>query len=125
MLSTFTNWMGQILKIKVNSVTDSPFRFGLLALFFAFAESFFAKTIPAWTIIVTFSFSGMFFIMGWIAYFIVLHKNPNLLRSEEYQLKRETFGLIGDKDNPHPADPAKAIPTTNKQIESLSSKEIN
>ena len=34
-----------------------------------------------------------------ISYMYLLFKNPNYLRSEEYQLKAESLKLLGDKDN--------------------------
>ena len=35
-----------------------------------------------------------------VSYFYFLFKNPDYLRSEEYQLKAESLKLLGDKDNP-------------------------
>lgn len=125
MLSTFTKWFGQLAKLRVKSITDTPFKFGFLALFLGFIESFFSKYIPSWTIIVSFSFAGIFILPAWVAYFIALNKNPNLLRSEEYQLQRETFELIGDKHNLHPVDPTKIQPTTNREVENLPAQENN
>ena len=73
----------------------------------------------------TFGFSLIFILPAWVAYFISLNKNPNLLRSEEYQLQRETFELIGDKHNPHPGDLSKIQPTINTQVEHLPAQETN
>ena len=125
MLSTFSKWFGQLTKLRVKSITDTPFKFGFLALFLAFVEAIFSRYIPLLIIYVTFGFAGIFILPAWVAYFIALHKNPNLLRSEEYQLQRETFELIGDKQNPHPADPTQIQPTINKQIENFPTQENN
>lgn len=39
-----------------------------------------------------------------ISYIYLLFKNPDYLRSEDYQLKAESLKLLGSKDNPLQAD---------------------
>lgn len=57
------------------------------------------------------------------SYIYMLHKNPKLLRSEDFQLRADAMGLFGDKDNPLNADASDvvavitnpALPTPNDQ----------
>lgn len=43
------------------------------------------------------------------SYVYLLIRNPQYLRSEEYQLRAEALGLFGDKDNPLNADAADVV----------------
>ena len=61
-----------------------------------------------------------FFIIGIIpvisfcfSYFYLLFKNPEYLRSEEYQLRMNSIRLLGDKDNPLRAEAGDIVSMVN------------
>lgn len=94
---SLTKIFEQVGLIKVRSITDSLFRYGLLILCLATFAAIFK--VDTWILILLFSFGGLFLIIGLIVYCIFTKKNPDFLRSESYQLKKQSIELLGDKDN--------------------------
>lgn len=89
--------IGQINKMEIKSVTDSPFRYGLfMFLFGTFAAIF--KT-DAWVVIVLFSVGGLLELFALIFYTYYGIKNPDYLRSEAYQQNKQIIEMLGDKEN--------------------------
>ena len=88
--------LDQISKLKVKSVTDSLFKYGIYC--FGMAVISIWLTERDWIAIVLFSFGGLFILAGLISYaFFALH-NPDYLRSEEYQIKSKAADYIGDSE---------------------------
>lgn len=92
-----TKIFGEVIRIKVRSVTDSLFKFGLILFAFGIICAIF-KT-KEWLYIATFCMGGVMMFIGIGAYIYFIKKNPDYLRSEEYQLRKEGIIALGDKDN--------------------------
>lgn len=87
----------QVGQIKVKSITDSLFRYGLLILCLATLAAM--CKVYTWVLIILFSLGGLFTLIGLIVFCIFAAKSPDYLRSENYQLKKQSIELLGDKDN--------------------------
>jgi len=87
----------QVGQIKVRSVTDSIFRYSLLILLLGIIAA--ALKVVGWILIVLFSLGGLMALIGIIIYCVFAAKNPDYLRSENYQLKKQSIELLGNKDN--------------------------
>lgn len=93
----FTKIFNQVNSIKIKSVTDSLFRNGLLFGILGLISAIF-KT-ESWVTIVLFSICGLFCIFGLSFFIYFSRKNADYLRSETFQLKKQSIELIGDKEN--------------------------
>ena len=87
----------RISQVKIKSITDSLFKYGLTTLALGIVSAIF--TDKDWVTITVFSFSALFIVSGLIAYFYFAFKNPEYLRSENYQLKVYELELLGDNDS--------------------------
>lgn len=92
-----TKVLEQISKIQVKSITDSLFKYGLYLLVLATISAIFKTEI--WVTILLFLIGGLFELIGLIFYFYFAKKNPYYLRSESFQLKKQSIEMLGDKDN--------------------------
>jgi hypothetical protein len=123
MQHNFSRWFGQIIRLKVKSVTDSPYKMGLIVLGIAFVQTLFPQ-VPFFALLLTYIFAGILLLTGTIGFFYFAKKAPNYLRSEEYQLKRESHEFLGDKDNPTLDGKGDLASTTNIMIESSTAEQI-
>lgn len=87
----------QISKIQVKSITDAPFRNSLLFFLMGGAAAIFKA--EAWVVITLFSVGGLVLLVALIVYLVFCFKNPDYLRSENYQIQKQSLELLGDKDN--------------------------
>lgn len=97
---TTLNWtkvFDQVSKIQIKSITDSLFRYGLYIFALGTVSSVF-KT-PTWVTILLFSVGGLFELIGLIFYCYYSIKNPDYLRSESFQIRKQSIEMLGDKDN--------------------------
>lgn len=96
-----SSWLNSIThaisKIIVKSVVDSLGKLLLLSLVIFLLAAIFVK--ETWVLIVLACFPGMLLLMYVISHFYCLIKNPDLLRSEEYNIKKQVVEVLGDKDN--------------------------
>ena len=96
-----SSWLNSIThaisKIIVKSVVDSLGKLLLLSLVIFLLAAIFVK--ETWVLIALICFPGLLILMYAISHFYCLIKNPDLLRSEEYNIKKQSIALIGDKDN--------------------------
>ena len=96
-----SNWLNSIThaisRIIVKSVVDSLGKLMLFSLVIFFIAAIFVKTI--WVLIVLACMLGLLFFMYAISHFYCLFKNPDLLRSEEFNIKKQIVEVMGDKDN--------------------------
>ena len=65
---------------------------------------FFASRTSGWLSIAYFFVAFLLVGVFIFSYLYFLFKNPEYLRSEEYQLRMSSMRLLGDKDNPLHAD---------------------
>jgi hypothetical protein len=108
---SLTKVFEQVGQIKVKSITDSLFRYGLYILCIA-ALTAILKT-QVWVTIVFFSIAGLMILTGLITFCIFAKKNPDFLRSENYQLRKQSIELLGDKDNSLNPNVKKVVLITN------------
>lgn len=86
-----------ISQIKVKSITDQLFKYGTIVLFFLVVAAIFK--VDQWLLILIAVLVCLFYFIGVVAYIYFSYKNPEYLRSEDYQLKNKGLDLIGDKNN--------------------------
>ncbi|MES2592154.1 MAG: hypothetical protein V4608_09735 [Bacteroidota bacterium] len=94
---SWTKILEQVSKIQIKSITDSLFKYGLYIFVLATISGIF-KTEP-WITILLFAVGGLFEFIGLGFYFYFAKKNPDYLRSESFQLKKQSIEMLGDKDN--------------------------
>ena len=90
----WTKILNQVSSIKVKSVTDSLFKFGLIGLLIGLLSSIFSD--KEWVTIVIISISVLFILIGLIFYCYFAIKQPEYLRSETFQTKKQALELLGD-----------------------------
>lgn len=93
-LNTITH---AISKIIVKSVVDSLGKLLLFSLVIFLLAAIFVK--ETWVLIVLVCFPGMLLLMYIFSHFYCLFTNPDLLRSEEYNIKKQVVEVLGDKEN--------------------------
>jgi hypothetical protein len=93
----WTHALDQVSKIQIKSITDSLFKYGLYLFMFGTVSAIF-KT-PNWVTILQFSVGGLFEIIGLSFYIYFAKKNPDYLRSESFQLRKQSIEMLGDKEN--------------------------
>jgi hypothetical protein len=99
------NWtkiLEQVSKIRIKSITDSLFRYGLYLFLLATISAVF-KT-ETWVTITLFSVAMLFELVGLGFYCYFAKKNPDYLRSESFQIKKQSIEILGDKDNQYNAN---------------------
>jgi len=92
----FSQIFSQVSQLKIKSITDSLFKYALLFAFAGIVPAIFTE--KDWISIVLFSVSGFFAVLGMGFYFYFAIKKPDYLRSENYQLSKQAFELLGDND---------------------------
>jgi hypothetical protein len=96
-----SSWLNSIThaisKIRVKSVVDSLGKLLLLSLLVFLLAAIFVK--ETWVLIALICFPGLLLLMYLVSHFYCLFKNPDLLRSEEYNIKKQVVEVLGDKDN--------------------------
>ena len=96
-----SNWLNSIThaisKIRVRSVVDSLGKLMLFSLVISLIAAIFVK--ETWALIVMLCFPGVLLLMYIISHFYCLLKDPDLLRSEEFNIKKQIVEVMGDKDN--------------------------
>ena len=95
-MKEWTQIFSQVSQLKIKSVTDSLFKYGLLGLI---VSSLGAILIDKdWVLIVLFSISGLMLLVGLFFYCYFAIKNPDYLRSETYQLRKQAVEILGDNE---------------------------
>ena len=92
----WTKLLNQVSSIKVKSVTDSLFKFGVLGILIGVLCAIFSD--KDWVIIIVFSFSGLFILIGLYFYCYFALKKPEYLRSETFQTQKQALELLGDNE---------------------------
>lgn len=94
------NWtkiFEQVNKIQVKSITDSLFRYGLYLFALGTVSAIFSTAV--WVTILLFCVGGLFELVGLIFYCYFSFKNPDYLRSESFQIRKQSIEMLGDKEN--------------------------
>lgn len=97
MSSWFNSITHAISKIIVKSVVDSLGKLLLFSMVIFLLSAIFVK--ETWVQIVLVCFPSILLLMYIISHFYCLIKNPDLLRSEEYNIKKQVVEVLGDKEN--------------------------
>ena len=96
-----SEWLNSIThaisKIKVKSVVDSLGKIMIISLFLFIIAAIFVN--ETWVLIFLACFLGFLLLLFLTSYCYCLIKNPDLLRSEEYNIKKQVVEMLGDKDN--------------------------
>ncbi len=95
-MKVWNHIFSQVTHLKIKSVTDSLFKYGLLVLVLTCICAIFK--VENWVLIVLFSIAGILIIVGLFFYCHFASKNPDYLRSETYQLSKHAFELLGDNE---------------------------
>jgi hypothetical protein len=87
----------QVHKVQAKSITDSLFRYGFLLFILGTSASIFSEV--TWVMIFLFCLGSVFVICGLVFYCYFSFKNPDYLRSEGFQIKKQSIEMLGDKEN--------------------------
>lgn len=98
-------------RIKVRSIIDAPAKYLLWFTLFAIIAAI-AK-VESWIIVVLFCFAGVFLILVIVGYIYFAITKPDYLRSEEYNLKKQSLEIMGTKDNYLPVDMHNVVDVVN------------
>lgn len=93
----WTKVLEQVTKFRIKSVTDSLFKYGVYLFVLATISAIFKTQI--WVTIVLFSVGGVFELIGLCFYFYFAKRNPDYLRSESFQLRKQSIEILGDNEN--------------------------
>lgn len=92
-----TKILDQISKFQIKSITDSLFKYGLYLLALSVLASIFSNVV--WVTIALFAVGAVFEFMGLIFYVYFAKRNPDYLRSENFQIRKQSIEILGDKNN--------------------------
>lgn len=95
-MKEWTQIFSQVSQLKIKSITDSPIKFGLLGLMVSTIGAIFID--KDWVLIILFSISSLLILVGVFFYVYFAYKNPDYLRSETYQLKKQAVEMLGDNE---------------------------
>ena len=93
----WTKILDQVSKVQVKSITDPLFQYS--AILFSLGAMTAIFQTDNWVIITLFILGGLLLIVGLIFYIYFSITNPDYLRSENFQIKKQTIQMLGDKDN--------------------------
>lgn len=94
----FLNSISQaITSIRVKSVIDPLIKLFLIVLFFIIIIAY--LELPEWIIICMICFAGLILLLIMISYLCFAIYKPDYLRSENYNLRKQSLSILGDKDN--------------------------
>ncbi len=95
-MNEWTKIFSQVSQLKIKSVTDGLFKFGLLGLLISVLGAIFID--KDWVLIVLFSLSALMILIGLFFFCFFALKNPDYLRSETYQLRKQAVEYLGDNE---------------------------
>ena len=94
---SLTKIFDQASKIQIKSITDSLFKYSVIIFILGIGAAVFK--IYFWIIIILIFCGCLLLLLGLIFYIYFSIKNPDYLRSESFQLKKQSIEILGDKDN--------------------------
>jgi hypothetical protein len=92
----WTKIISQVSQLKIKSVTDSLFKYGLLGFCVSVIAAVFIE--KDWVLVVLFGISGLIILIGLFFYCYFAIVNPDYLRSETYQLRKQATEMLGDNE---------------------------
>lgn len=91
--------LDQVGQVKIKSITDNLFRYGISLIGFGTISATQILNAQIWVTIILFTLGTIFLGCGLFYYGYFAKRNPDYLRSEIYQLRKQSLELLGDKDN--------------------------
>lgn len=93
----WTKIFDQVSKIQVKSITDILFKYFAIMFVIATISSIFSA--PQWVTILQFSVGGLLLLFALIFYAYFSIKKPDYLRSESFQITKQSIEILGDKNH--------------------------
>ncbi len=112
------NWIkifGEVNSIKVKSITDPLFRFSLFFAVIGGAVACLPAPEIAWMLL--FGGSGICLLLGIVFYIYFAIKCPDYLRSESFQISKQSLEMLGDEKNKFNPNMERIIPIANPQVQ--------
>lgn len=95
-IEAFTSFFSSISNVRIRSITDPLFRWGSVFMGIGILTSY--LKMPLWLTFIPIFFCILMILIGIIFYIYYGIKNPDYLRSESYQLRKQSIQMLGDKD---------------------------
>ena len=110
-------------KVEVKGVPDKLWQVLLLLMVILGCGAYFQ--IKEWCLILLAVIIALVFVLAIGVYLFFMVKNPDYLRSESFQIRKQAIEILGDKDGLLPTDLSQIInvPSTNPNL--IESKEVN
>lgn len=101
--------------IRVKSVVDPLIKLLVMMLVFIIVSAY--LKLPEWLTIVLLWFTGAILVLILLAYFGFAIFRPDYLRSESYNLRKQSLSILGDKENYKRVDMRHLVDIANPFIE--------
>lgn len=101
--------------IRVKSVVDPLIKLLVMMLVFIIVSAY--LKLPEWLTIVLLWFTGAILVLILLAYIGFAIFRPDYLRSESYNLRKQSLSILGDKENYKRVDMRHLVDITNPFIE--------
>ena len=101
--------------IRVKSVVDPLIKLLVIMLVFIIVSAY--LKLPDWLIIVLLWFSGSILVLVLLAYMGFAIFKPDYLRSESYNLRKQSLSILGDKENYKKVDMRHLVDIANPYME--------
>jgi hypothetical protein len=103
--------------IRVKSVVDPLIKLLVIMLVFIIVSAY--LKLPEWLIVVLLWFSGAILVLVLLAYVGFAIFKPDYLRSESYNLRKQSLSILGDKENYKKVDMRHLVDIANPYTEEL------
>lgn len=109
--------------IEVKGVPDKLWRVLLLLVVVLMGGAY--LQIKEWCLILIAIVLGFVLLLAFGVYIFFMLKNPDYLRSESFQIRKQAIEILGDKDGLLPTDVAQVINVPNTSPKLLENEKIN
>lgn len=109
--------------IEVKGVPDKLWRVLLLLVIVLVGGAY--LQIKEWCLILIAIVLGLVLLLAFGVYIFFMLKNPDYLRSESFQIRKQAIEILGDKDGLLPTDVAQVINVPNTSPKLLENEKIN
>lgn len=109
--------------IEVKGVPDKLWRVLLLLVVVLVGGAY--LQIKEWCLILIAIVLGFVLLLAFGVYIFFMLKNPDYLRSESFQIRKQAIEILGDKDGLLPTDVAQVINVPNTSPKLLENEKIN
>ena len=89
--------LDQVSKVQIKSITDPLFRYSAIVYGFGTITAIFRT--DSWVTVVLFLLGSLLLFVGLVFFIYFCINEPDYLRSENFQLKKQSIELLGDRDN--------------------------